>query len=42
MADEKHLYMVIHPNHSLIASALEPSTSRSTTCKARRAISRGA
>ena len=24
MANEKHLYMIIHPNHSLIASQLEP------------------
>lgn len=24
MADEKHLYLIIHPNHSLIASGLEP------------------
>lgn len=24
MAEEKHLYLIMHPNHSLIASALEP------------------
>lgn len=24
MADEKHLYLILHPNHSLIASQLEP------------------
>lgn len=24
MADERHLYLIIHPNHSLIASGLEP------------------
>ncbi|MEW6550481.1 MAG: hypothetical protein AB1407_13560 [Spirochaetota bacterium] len=26
MPDERHLYLILHPNHSLIASALEPES----------------
>ena len=28
MNDDKHLYLVMHPNHALIASQLEPEIGR--------------